>query len=376
MAIYVLVFGTSALAFKLADYVKKEQRIYIDAIAILFLCLLAGFRAESIGTDTRGYIQPMIKAAISADNIKDFFQYSWKQAFTRKTPLDFEIGYTIVIYMFSSLFKSVVVTQFVLELLVVLPVYIALRIKENVPIWFGMLVFMLHFFNLSLNLSRQSIGLSFVLLATTYWMKNNKKKCIMLLVVATLFHRSGLLGIAIVFFYDFVGREKNVGINVPGRTININYVNMLIVISAGIVALLGIEFVVIMLEKLKFSKYTWYILGDIHFMPNQIINIFPPFVLLLLSFKYFNSCRKEWAFYIVMIAYVMICGQFTSVNPYGGRIGLYFKIFTVFAYPLACKYSKYKGISSSMMISYLMFYWWFYYALIGSDQTVPYIMIQ
>ena len=208
MTIYIVFFAISTIFFKLGDFTKKKQRIYIDFLAIMLLCLLAGFRSEMIGTDTRGYIQPMIKGAISSENIKDFFRYSWMQSYQLKTPIDFEIGYVLAVYLTSTIFKSIIVTQTILELLVVLPIYFVLRKKEDVPIWFGMLVFMLLFFNGSMNLNRQAIAMAFVLLAITYWMKDDKKKCILFLICAALFHTSGLLGIVIVFLYDIISLWK------------------------------------------------------------------------------------------------------------------------------------------------------------------------
>ena len=376
MTIYIGVFAISTLLFKLADSVKKEQRIYIDAVALILLCLLAGFRAESIGTDTRGYVQPMIKSAISSDSIIDFFRHTWIVDYIKKSVSDYEIGFSLVVFLVSTIFKSVVMTQFVLELLIVLPIYFALRIKEDVPIWFGMFVFMMLFYNGSMNLVRQSIAMAFMLLAVTYWMKNDKKKCLLFLICGIFFHTSAILGIMIIFFYEFVGRERNVGIKTSSKMVNINYINMSIVIGVGIIALIGIQFAIMIMEQFGFYKYVGYILGNIEFMPNQVINILPPTVMLLLSLKYFKNHQKEWAFYLVMTAYVIIAGQFTSVNPYGGRIRLYFMIFAIFAYPLICKYSKYKRISKIIMILYLIFYWWFYYVLTKSAETVPYSMIQ
>ena len=375
MAIYIAVFTTSTILFKLGDYTKKKQRIYLDIIAILILCLLAGFRSEMIGTDTRGYIWPMIKGAISSDNIKVFFQYSWVSSYKIKTPLDYEIGYTLVVYLASKIFKSIVVTQTILEMLIVLPIYCALRKKEDVPIWFGMLVFMLQFFNGSMNLNRQAIAMAFMLLAITYWIKNDKKKGILFLICSVLFHTSGLLGFMIMFLYEYVGRDKKAEIKTFNNKININYMNMIIAIVAGVAALVGIRLVAAILTQLGLSYYTGYILGDIHFMPNQVINVLPPIIMFAFSIQDFQNDKNEWAFYVVMMAYTIIAGQFTSMNAFGGRVRLYFMIFAIFAYPLVCKYSKHKSIMSSAMVAYLMFYWWFYYVLQGVDQTVPYTII-
>ena len=375
MTIYIVAFAISTILFRIGDFTNKKQRIYIDFLAILLLCLLAGFRSELVGTDTGGYGQLMIKRAISSKNINEFFQYNMGSDYAVKKISDFEIGYTFVVYLASTIFKSIVVTQTIIELLAVLPIYCALRKKEDVPIWFGMLVFMLQFFNGSMNLMRQTIAMSFMLLATTCWVKGEKKKSILLLICTVLFHASGLLGIVIIFLYEYVGRNRKTRPNTFNKRIKINYMNMIIAIVAGVVVLIGIPLVSIVLTQLGLSYYTNYILGDIQFMPNQIINVLPPIILLVFSFNNFKIHKNEWAFYVVMMAYTIIAGQFTSVNSFGGRIRLYFMIFAVFSYPLVCKYSKHKKITSSVMVSYLMFYWWFYYVLLGTDHTVPYVMI-
>ena len=153
MTIYLVVFFISTVLFKIADKMKKEQRIYVDLIGIFILCLLAGFRYELVGTDTSGYIQPMIKAAISSDNINDYFKYTWMTGFAKKSVTNYEVGYTLIVYLFSHTFKSIVVTQTVLEFLIVFPIYYALRLKEDVPIWFGMFVFMSLFYSYGIYVS-------------------------------------------------------------------------------------------------------------------------------------------------------------------------------------------------------------------------------
>ena len=364
MAIYVVVFTASSFLFKLGDSVRKKQGIYLgiylDYIAIFSLCLLAGFRAETIGTDTAGYIQPMIKGAISSGNVKDFLKYSWMGGYLIKNISDYEIGYSLVVYLLSTIFKSIVVTQTILELLVVIPIYYALRKKEDVPIWFGMLVFMLQFFNGSMNLNRQSIAMSFMLLSVTCWMSGEKKKCVLFLICSVLFHTSGLLGVINISLYEYVGKNRENSFESSNK--DTYYRNMIIAIFVGVATLISI-------------KYVGYIKGDIHFMPNQIINILPPIIILVFSKINFQSHKNEWAFYIVMMIYTIIAGQFASVYPNSGRIRLYFMIFVIFAYPLACKYSSRKKILSLAMIAYLMFYWWFYYVLQGTDHTVPYVRI-
>lgn len=371
MWIYVAVFFAATVIFWLGDLIKAKQRIYLDIIAILFLCLLAGFRSGKIGTDTAGYIQPMIRGAMTSSNLKDFFHYSWISGRIR-TVFEYEIGYVLVVYVVSIFFKSIVVTQTVLELLIVLPIYFALRMKKDVPIWFGMLVFMLQFFNGSMNLIRQSLAMSFVFLAVTCWIQGYKKRYILYIAFAVSFHKTALIGILIMLLYEYVSKKGK--INASGKTINISYSNMFIAIAAGIVSLIVIQVVVTIMKWFGLSYYTNY-LGKISFMPNQIINVSIPTILLVCSFQQFRNTQKEWTFYVVMMAYTMIAGQLSSANSWAIRVRMYFLIFAIFSYPLTCKYNRNKGLSSVAMVSYLIFYWWFYYVFVGLERTVPYVMI-
>lgn len=191
-----------------------------------------------------------------------------------------------------------------------------------------------------------------------------------------LFHTSGLISILILFIYEYVGCERKGEISVSGEKIGINYINMVIVIVAGLVALIGVQVVATILIRFGLDRYVNYILGNIRFMPNQIISVLPPFAMFILSYKHYKDSKREWIFYFVMFVYTMFAGQFTSVNSFGGRVKLYFMIFGIHACPLACKYSRNKKIFTTLMISYLAFYWWFYYVFNMTDQTVPYIMIR
>ena len=329
---------------------------------------MAGLRAEVVGTDTQGYLVPLINRAISSTDIKAYMQYSWLSGNVMKFVSQYEPTFTLLVYIISKCFKSIIVVQFFIEFLCICPVYIALRKKGDVPIWFGMLVYMLQYYNESYNSLRSSIAMSFMLLSITYWMIKKKRRCIIFLVIAALFHYSALIGLLIIVVYEFVGK-KNIFNN------KIGHINMVIAIAVGILLLCNIGIIYDLIENTFLSKYTGYINGIIHFMPNQIIYVLFPFVLVLANSKKFNTSQQEWMFYVVMIAYVMIAGQITSVDVFGVRFVLYFKIFSTYAYPLVCKSGRNGKILKIAMILYLIIFWLIYYVIRGMGETVPYMMI-
>ena len=63
---YIVVFIISIGFFALSDRVKFTQRKPVVFVAVMILCLLAGLRAESIGTDTKVYLVPVFEAAKNA----------------------------------------------------------------------------------------------------------------------------------------------------------------------------------------------------------------------------------------------------------------------------------------------------------------------
>ena len=368
MLVYIVAFCVSTIVFKFGDHVKDNKRKYVDIIAIFILCLLAGLRAKVVGTDTQGYLVPLVNRAISSTSIKSFMQYSWILDYTVKYVSQYEPTFTLLVYIISKCFKSIAVVQFTIELLCVLPVYIALRKKGVVPIWFGMLVYMLQYYNESYNSLRSSIAMSFVFLAITYWMIQKKRRCILFLAIAILFHYSALIGLIIIAVYEFLGK-RNIFNN-----INIKHINMYSAIAAGILVLFSIGIVHNLIENTFLSRYAGYINGNIRFMPYQILYVLFPFIVLLANSRKLKISQQEWMFYVVMIAYVMIAGQITSVNIFGARVVLYFKIFSTYAYPLACKTGRNEKILTLAIIIYLITFWLIYYVLRGMGETVPYIM--
>lgn len=71
-----------------------------------------------------------------------------------------------------------------------------------------------------------------------------------------------------------------------------------------------------------------------------------------------------------MLFFDLLMAQFTSVNSFAGRIGLYFSMFEIQAFPLIYDKSRRKIIVFMCLIGYMLFYWWFYYVLNGANATV------
>lgn len=154
MSVYICGFIASIILLALSDKIVKKQRWGLVVPALLIPCLIAGLRASSIGTDTEGYLVPMTKAALFADNYKEYMDSSWYRIWRNLFVRDYEYGFSFIVYLFAKMFKSVVAVQFVVQLLTVLPIYFA-ACKTKYKTWICMAVYYFIFFNTSLNMMRQ-----------------------------------------------------------------------------------------------------------------------------------------------------------------------------------------------------------------------------
>ena len=263
-------------------------------------------------------------------------------------------------------------TQTLLQFLVIFPVYKAIKKQGSIPLWFGMLIFDCLLFNHSLNMIRQSVAMSFVLLSFIYWTEGLKKKAVVLIVLATSFHLCGVIGLLIIFLYDFVVKDyKNGKKNKILRNRNFN-----IALMVGITLVLIANIIANILSQFGITRFLMYISGAVTIMPNQIIVRALGLILFLYNFKKISkNTNQESYFYLLMILYEILVSQFAGVNEYSLRIAQMFTVFDTISYPMACKYSKYKRVNTILMIMYLIFYWYFYFVLAGTAQTIPYEMI-
>ena len=383
MGIYLAVFAVTSLLFKLGEKVKKKQRIFLDLLAIVMLCMLAGLRAETVGTDTGGYFQPTINAALSSHSMYEYMNSTWMvRGFYHKIVSQYELGYSLFVWLTAKLFHSVAAVQFCVQMLIVTPLYFVLRKRGDTCVWLAMLVYDLFFFNNSLNAIRQSVAMSFVVVALFYWTQKEKKKSLLWVVLGTLFHTSALIIVFIIAVYEFIQRDKKQKVNLWGVQIEEQKLRALIVIIVGILLLVGVQIVVVVMQVVGLGDYVGY-LGNgsaIEFMPNQIISRFPGLLLLLFNYKILEKRSGQAKFFVTMAAYSIIFAQlygnsFDGGAFYGGRISHYFAIYNVFGYSIAASNGKYRKILTLLVIAYALFYWWFYYALRGMDGTVPYMIL-
>lgn len=371
---YISVFSISCLCFYFSKYVNKTLRRIIYSFALLLPCLLSAYRANSIGTDVGTYLLPMTEAAISSDDFSQYLNYSWFVVFRYEHVYDFEIGFTLIVYILSKIFKNIFAVKFVIQLLSILPVFVACKKvdKENL-LWFYMLIYYLSIYNVSLNLMRQAISMSFLLLGFVYLIKDYKFYTFISFCVAFLFHTSAIIGLFIYCIYMILKYNKYCFYKDQAS----KYIFATIVICLfSIFAFLFINNIVIFSDVIGFAKYSGYVSGNVVFLFSQLLIRIPIIIFFLYVYICNYKIRNNILTYtfIVLLLFDCICAQFSSVNTFGGRIALYFSQFEILSFPYFCINYK-KKVSIICFIAYLILYWYYFFVYSGSNATMPYIPI-
>ena len=368
--IYIVCFIVSVLLFYSARNNKTNTRILIEIIALLIPCIIAGLRASTVGTDVTVYLEPMVENARSANNLLSYLSSSWKQGWVTRGVSEIEIGFSLLVYCVIKVFGSIYFLQFVLQLLVIVPIYLGLKEKKEKNIWLGMLVYFCMFYNNSLNIMRQAIAMAFIFLAFQYLFNEKKKKFILTAIIACSFHNIALLGIVVLFVYEVLKKSRS---NNKGRR------RLLLLICLGVAIIVLQNLLGTILNRLGLSYYTRYLIGDISFMPNQVIVRLPILILcFFLGGKALKEQTDNYYFNICCIFYTIIFAQFSSVNSYAYRIAMIFSFFLISFLPEISSV-KSKIVIGDMkikfntiyIISYLII-WWIYYCVILVDSTMPY----
>lgn len=190
-AVYAITFTLTLFFCIIADKAlqKKRRKEFFasSAIALLIPCLLAGVRAETVGTDIGVYAKPLFDSLCSSG-----FAGIGTQG------VSLEYGYEFMAATVATLTQSFPVFLSVSQLAVILPIYmVACKRSRETPIWFTMAIYLLVFYCASFNLMRQCISGALALLAFQYFEEKSYIKSILCIAIGMLFHNSILIGVAI-----------------------------------------------------------------------------------------------------------------------------------------------------------------------------------
>lgn len=360
MLIYYDVFALSALFAYIAEKksLKRGKSIIFWILAIVVPSILAGMRAETVGTDTSGYIKEifdMCKNGVDWKIIIGAYQC--------------EIGYYMINYIVSLITGSFQIFLFVVQILILGPVAIACKNNADVAEpYLSYLFFLILFYNRSLNMCRQSIAIAICMASVTFIRKQKFFKFIGCILIAITIHRIAFIFIPVYFIFVFLKRKEQ-----------IIYKFLLCAI-----ALSGIVFYQSIVNKLisigyMSSHYLYYANGGkqnistIEFLLKIFLVILTLFVSKVLNKK--NSINSIFSFLLVLDLLVYCLGFYAN---YAQRISYYIGFFVVFIIPQIprCMKKNQKLLSLVALLMVAVIFSYYYYGVSGCDGTVPYRIVQ
>lgn len=369
MTVYGVGFAVSVLLIYYAEsrrFQGRESHVCM-CLSLLIPCAIAGLRHHTIGTDVQVYVEPLFEVARSSDSFWDFYRTEfyqtavWSDVFV----YEFEVGFDVLCYICAKVFNSIPALLFLIQALTVIPIYKGLRgFEKTQPVWLGMTVYYLMFFNSSLNLMRQWVAMAILFWGFQLLQCGKYRKYFCVVLMSMLFHFSAIMGVVIAVIYKMTGDDQS----------HHKKRNTFILVIFGLIAIFCLDILVYVTSWMGF-RYENYISGTISLMPRQLLYRLPIIFLIIVRWKKLKSLNHLACFYTVMIAYDLISSQLISIFVYSGRIGLFFSEYYMLAYPAICKASsspKNRQALRWFVVSYLCIYWWYVYSYGGSSATVPY----
>ena len=378
--IYIVCFFISCSFLWLSEKCKnKFARNGIVIVAILIPCLLAGLRADIIGTDVKVYVEPMYNAAKESHSLAAYMKQRWFVIWRYMYVDKFEIGFSFMIFLIQKLGGSFAVVLFFIQVLIIAPIYIGLRkIRKPYPIWFGMLVFYCLFYNTSLNMMRQWIAMAILFMAFSYLVLGEKKKYCIITFIACLFHTSAIMGFVILLVYIYSTKERKY-IKIANFKLDESMAPVKIFVY-GCIVLLSLNIIVVILSRIGLSKYIGYIQGNngLYILPYQIFLRLPVIILFIIRWKKVLKKDKLAPFYGSMLVLDLLTSQLMSINAYAFRIGSFFSEYNILSYSALVyagnrKYKKNRYMRLLYIVVYIIYYWLYYYVITGTHATFPYV---
>lgn len=200
MKAYVICVVSTLLLDLLAEYLLKKNKKRIGCtvlvISMLVLCIIAGVRDITVGTDVRGYVMRLVSVAQE----KNFITYMLNP--------NSHALFGIIVYV-GYLFRDINFLLFFIEVAVCLPVYIyAYKERNDSSLALILSTFVMTMYCTSYNLIRQSMAISILILAYQYFKNEEKKKSYILVFMAALIHITSLAFCAVFVMYNIVKKKS------------------------------------------------------------------------------------------------------------------------------------------------------------------------
>ena len=322
----------------------KSHSLWLLIVAGVVLFSIAAFRSVSVGTDTESYYNYFYNIELLKDDrIYTGLQRGWYH-------------YTLFFYRFFD-FQWFLIANYT----IIIGGFCYFLYKKSTNCVASILLFfLLYFFFSSLNVMRQYMAISIVLVALTFLDKNKLVFC-GLVILASFFHFSALICLMFLFVQNRLSIHRQF------------YVIVFVVLSF----LLGFVFENAM--KTLVSQITifnslnegaasyieeWG--GERNIVTNMIIN-------LMFIFSYLLA-KDRSSFYLKLYFLFIILNNIFGSAGQGNRIFLYFNVGMLIAFPEISSKLKNISLRGIYNLAYVIYAYAIWYVSISSNsgEVVPY----
>jgi len=358
---YIITFlVTFFLSFFVQHLVNKKRNVVLVVatiiLSVLPLCILAGLRHPSIGTDTNVYIVPWFNRAVSS-SYGSYISY-----------VESEKGFFTFLYFASNISKSLFWPLFLIEFLIVFPLALSTYfMKDKIDYRFFVLVFCLLLFNDSLCYMRQLISGSFVALSFVLLTRKKYFFAALLAVISPFFHMTAVALIIFIVLVYFV-RARFVAII---ATVVFFFIVFLSPVLANILhdnGLIGGRYYE------SFVRYSSEVNANfVDIFMWTIFFIIPPL------FTKKSALHSQFAFTLVIIsAFGFLSSLGMLVSGYFYRLTFFARVFIPLYIPYFVRREivdvKYFSIKFLAACSLPVIYWFYFYPYLNYANTFPYVL--
>lgn len=346
--LYFVVFIISISISKINSKVKTTtNKLIIFSLSIFLPVLIATIRYK-VGTDYMGYYESYKMIVAYCHDLSSILSYYQEPMHVVLNLLAYHVFNSYHGFLF---FSSLIFMSFSFAMI--------LNYKDKISVPMAYFIFFMTIYHLSFNCVRQMIAVSIIFYSFKYVYKRNFLKFLLLLLLASMFHKSAFI---CIFLY-FIWLDK-------GEKTKLFYIIMVLVTLfiplfqnyiAKICELLGI-----------YGKYTsdnYVVSSSFSFMLYLVPLLILYFINKKESSENSNILRFYFRLYIVQIP-MQLLGNYVA---FADRLSMYLLPSQIIMIPLLLRTIKYnKSINSFIVICWYLFYYIFMFIFLKSNGVYPY----
>ncbi|WP_424840665.1 EpsG family protein [Sphingobacterium cellulitidis] len=311
---------------------SKLKSKWLFLISFILLFILSAYRDFAVGTDTLNY-QVQFQVVESGQNLK--IEPLWHYLIK-------------LIVLLNGDFRSLLIVS---SLLTLLPIFFVVLKVNKLPIFSIFLYITLYYYFYSFNIVRQSIAMSWVLLALYFLADKNTIKFLLFASIAGLFHYSAFIILPAVIVLNRFFKLIN---------------PTLVIFSSFFIGLFLSNILLERFTSVFYSDYTG--VGELNFLGNMLY-------LLLLNTIFFmvsNFIKEKDAWFQYFYLFVIFANLLSRV-PYGGRLVMFLGITQIIFLPFLISNNKLEPKNNSLVVLFIILYSYInYFMLLGAGEIFPY----